>query len=191
MDRGTDLDTGQSRRHLLWWAILFPAISVPIIACTAVGIASGGKAAVISGVVISAAYMAWACLDATSFEAWVIGPVRRRWLTWWRYTRSWESVCTLHGLTAHLGERRLVPALRSLVIGAHTDVLDLRVVTGQSVADWHKCADALAAAWRADRLTIRATAPGNCGSPSCARSLTRGARGGGDWEVHSPSSSLS
>ena len=96
--------------HLLWWAILFPAISVPIIACTAVGIASGGKAAVISGVVISAAYMAWACLDATSFEAWVIGPVRRRWLTWWRYTRSWESVCTLHGLTAHLGERRLVPA---------------------------------------------------------------------------------
>lgn len=146
--------------HLLWWAILFPAISVPIIACTAVGIASGGKAAVISGVVISAAYMAWACLDATSFEAWVIGPVRRRWLTWWRYTRSWESVCTLHGLTAHLGERRLVPALRSLVIGAHTDVLDLRVVTGQSVADWHKCADALAAAWRADRLTIRATAPG-------------------------------
>ena len=30
---------------VLWWAILFPAISVPIIACTAVGIASGGKAA--------------------------------------------------------------------------------------------------------------------------------------------------
>ena len=48
----------------------------------------------------------------------------------------------------------------SVDIGAHTDVLDLRVVTGQSVADWHKCADALAAAWRADRLTIRATAPG-------------------------------
>ena len=40
------------------------------------------------------------------------------------------------------------------------DVLYLRAVTGQSVADWHKCADALAAAWRADRLTIRATAPG-------------------------------
>ena len=29
--------------HLLWWAILFPAISVPIIACTAVGIAPAAR----------------------------------------------------------------------------------------------------------------------------------------------------
>ena len=89
--------------HLLWWAIMFPAISVPIIACAVVGIAYGGKAALISGIVISAAYVAWAWVDATSFHAWVVAPVRRRWLTWWRYTRSWESVCTLHGLTAKLG----------------------------------------------------------------------------------------
>ena len=40
------------------------------------------------------------------------------------------------------------------------DVLDLRVVTGQSVTDWQKQAEALAATWRAERLTIRATAPG-------------------------------
>ena len=59
-------------------------------------------------------------------------------LTWWRYTRRWESVCTLHGLTANLGERRLVPVLRSVQIGQHTDVLELRVVTSQSVADWQK-----------------------------------------------------
>ena len=104
--------------HLLWWAILFPAISVPIIAALRWDIASGGKAAVISGVVISAAYMAWAWLDAASFDAWVVGPVRRRWLTWSRYTRTWESVCTLHGLTARLGERALVPALRSACTSA-------------------------------------------------------------------------
>jgi S-DNA-T family DNA segregation ATPase FtsK/SpoIIIE len=45
-------------------------------------------------------------------------------------------------------------------IGKHTDVIDLRVVTGQSVDDWQKRTRELAAAWRADRLTIRATAPG-------------------------------
>ena len=41
-----------------------------------------------------------------------------------------------------------------------TDAIDLRVVTGQSVNDWQKRVHELAAAWRADRLTIRATAPG-------------------------------
>jgi DNA segregation ATPase FtsK/SpoIIIE, S-DNA-T family len=34
------------------------------------------------------------------------------------------------------------------------------VVTGQSVADWQKQADGLVAAWHAERLVIRATAPG-------------------------------
>ena len=34
------------------------------------------------------------------------------------------------------------------------------MVTGQSVNDWQKRVHELAAAWRADRLTIRATAPG-------------------------------
>jgi hypothetical protein len=136
--------------HLLWWAVMFPTISVPIIACAVVGIARSGKTALISGTVISAAYAAWAWVDATSFHAWVVAPVRRRWLTWWRYTRSWEAVCTLHGLTTKLCERTLVPRLRSVTIGVHTDVLELRVVSGQSINDWQKQADALAAAWSAD-----------------------------------------
>jgi len=90
----------------------------------------------------------------------VTDPVRQRWLSWWRYRRTWESICTLHGVTARLGERILVPALRSVRIGNHVDVLMVRVVAGQSINDWQKRGDALAAAWRAERLTIRATTPG-------------------------------
>ena len=134
--------------HLLWWAILFPALSVPVIVSGAVGIQFGGRAALVTSVVFIAAYVAWAWGDTKSFDAWVAAPVRRRWLTWWRYTRRWESVCTLHGLTANLGERHLVPVLRSVQIGQHTDVLELRVVTSQSVADWQKRTEALAAAWQ-------------------------------------------
>ena len=146
--------------HLLWWAILFPALSVPVIVSGAVGIQFGGRAALVTSVVFIAAYVAWAWGDTKSFDAWVAAPVRRRWLTWWRYPRRWESVCTLHGLTANLGERHLVPVLRSVQIGQHTDVLELRVVTSQSVADWQKRTEALAAAWRADRLVVRAITPG-------------------------------
>jgi DNA segregation ATPase FtsK/SpoIIIE, S-DNA-T family len=146
--------------YVLWWAILFPAISIPVIACIAVAVSHGARVGLITAIVVGAGYAVWAWLDHQSFHAWVTGPVRSRWLTWWRYTRHWESVCTLHGLTATLGERTLTPALRTVTIGKTTDVLAVRIVTGQSLADWQKQSDALAAAWRVDRLTITSTAPG-------------------------------
>jgi DNA segregation ATPase FtsK/SpoIIIE, S-DNA-T family len=146
--------------YLLWWAVLFPAISIPISASVATVITHGPRPGLTIATAFAAAYAGWAWLDLRSFRAWVVEPVRRRWLTWSRYTRTWESVCTLHGLTARLGERTLVPTLRSVHIGKTTDVLALRVVTGHSLTDWHKQSEALAAAWRADRITIRATGPG-------------------------------
>ncbi len=146
--------------QLLWWAILFPALSVPAILTIWVAIAHGARAGLLTAALAVAAYTGWAVVNPFSFAAWVTAPVRQRWLSWWRYRRNWASVCTLHGLTARLGERTLVPALRSVQIGNHADVLILRVVAGQSINDWHKQGPALAAAWRAEQLTIRATTPG-------------------------------
>lgn len=146
--------------YLLWWAVLFPAISIPIGASLTVGFTHGPQPGVITAIAFSVAYAGWAWLDAYSFRRWVTEPVRRRWLTWSRYTRSWESVCTLHGLTATLGARTLTPALHTVTIGTTTDILAVRIVTGQSVSDWQKQSEALAATWRADRITITATAPG-------------------------------
>ncbi|PND54157.1 cell division protein FtsK [Mycobacterium sp. ENV421] len=146
--------------YLLWWAVLFPAISLPIIASLVLGISHGARVGLICAIVCSVGYAGWAWLEPGSFRGWVTEPVRRRWLTWSRYTRAWESTCTLHGLTAQLGDRTLTPTLRTVTIGRTTDVLTVRIVTGQSAADWHKQSDALAAAWRADRITIRSTAPG-------------------------------
>jgi S-DNA-T family DNA segregation ATPase FtsK/SpoIIIE len=142
--------------YLLWWAVLFPAISIPIIASVAIVITHGPRPGLIIGIAFAAAYAGWVWLDPRSFHGWVTEPVRRRWLTWSRYTRAWESVCTLHGLTATLGERTLVPTLLSVRIGKATDVLALRVVTGHSLPDWQKQSEALAAAWRADRITMQA-----------------------------------
>lgn len=146
--------------QLLWWAILFPALSIPAILTMWVAITHGARAGLLTAALATAAYIGWAVLESSSFTAWVTDPVRQRWLSWWRYHRNWESVCTLHGLTARLGERTVVPSLRSVRIGSQSDVLILRVVAGQSINDWQKRGDALAAAWRAERLTIRATAPG-------------------------------
>ncbi|RIR62623.1 cell division protein FtsK, partial [Mycobacteroides abscessus] len=85
--------------YVLWWAVLFPAISVPIIASLVLAISHGPRVGLICAIVCSAGYAGWAWLQPGSFRAWVTEPVRRRWLTWSRYTRTWESTCTLHGLT--------------------------------------------------------------------------------------------
>lgn len=146
--------------YLLWWAVLFPAISIPVVIALVVAFKYGINAGFLSFIGFGCAYGLWAFLDEDSFDAWVTEPVRRRFLTWWRYTRTWNHVCALHGLTATRGERELIPTLRSVRIGEHTDVLEVSVVTGQSINNWQKQTAALAAAFKADRLTITATSPG-------------------------------
>jgi S-DNA-T family DNA segregation ATPase FtsK/SpoIIIE len=153
-------DLAKAAGHLLWWAVLFPAISVPVVIALVVAIEYGVNAGFGAAIGLAALYGLWALVDDKSSDAWVVQPVRRRFLVWWRYTRTWDRVCTLHGLTAKLGDRTVIPALRSVQIGEHTDTLDLRVVTGQSITHWQKQGEALAAAWRADRITIRPIAPG-------------------------------
>jgi len=60
------------------------------------------------------------------------------------YRHPWTAICTLHGLTAILGERTLVPTLRSVTVGTTCDVVAVQILIGQSVADWqiHGHADA-------------------------------------------------
>ncbi|KAA1430550.1 FtsK/SpoIIIE domain-containing protein [Mycolicibacter arupensis] len=146
--------------HLLWWAVLFPVLSIPAAVALWAAVSHGARAGVVTAAVEVAAYIGWSVLEPSSFTRWVTNPLRQRFWAWWRYHRNWESVCALHGLTAKLGERTLVPAVVSVRIGHHADVLIVKVVTGQSIADWQKRGPALAATWQADRLTIRATAPG-------------------------------
>lgn len=146
--------------YLLWWAVLFPAISIPVVIALVVAGRCGVNAGFLTVIGFGCAYGLWAFLDADSFDAWVTEPVRRRFLTWWRYTRTWNHVCAMHGLSATRGERELTPVLRSVSIGEHTDVLEVSVVTGQSIVNWQKQTAALAAAFKADRLTITALSPG-------------------------------
>ena len=59
-----------------------------------------------------------------------------------------------------LDEQTLVPALCSVTIGTASDVVAVRILTGQSVADWQNRSAALAEALRARRVTMRSTKPG-------------------------------
>ena len=145
---------------LAWWAVRFPLASTPIVVALAGTALAGWRLGIAVAVVCAISYGLWCYLDRESFHRVLWSPIRKSWLSWWRYKHSWEDVGTLHGLTARLGDRILVPTLRSVTIGATSDVLTVGIVTGQCVADWQKRSDALAEAWRAQRVTIRSTMPG-------------------------------
>jgi S-DNA-T family DNA segregation ATPase FtsK/SpoIIIE len=154
---------GKGLGLLVWWSVLFPMISVPMIASVWVGFRCGPVFGVVLAAVSGLALLAWCELGPESFQQWVTQRLRNRWRTWWVYRSRWTAVCTLHGLTAKLDERALVPALRSVTIGAACDVIVVRILTGQSVADWQNRSAALAEALRARRVTIRSIKPGEIG----------------------------
>jgi DNA segregation ATPase FtsK/SpoIIIE, S-DNA-T family len=146
--------------HLLGWGLRFPLLGVPVAIALGVGIWQGLNIGMFTLAGFIAAHMLWAVLDEDSFQQWVIDPPHHYFLRWSRYERTWARVCAMHGLTAKHADREHVPVLRAIAIGTRTDVLDVSVVTGQSIHHWHKQTDALAAAWRAERVTIAAAAPG-------------------------------
>jgi DNA segregation ATPase FtsK/SpoIIIE, S-DNA-T family len=145
---------------LLWWGLRFPSLGAP--AAVAIGMAcwQGMNAGFLTALGFIVLYTLWMVLDEDSFERWVTGPPYRYFQRWSRYLSRWDKVCTACGLTTKLGERELLPILHVIRIGKHCDILDVTVVTGQSIANWQKQTDALAAAFRADRITITATSPG-------------------------------
>jgi len=145
---------------LIWWSVLFPMIGLPLV----VSFWLGFQYAPILGLLIAAAsgsaLAAWAYLSPNSFEEWVTARMRSRWRTWWIYRHRWEEICMLHGLTASITGRTLVPSLRSVLIGATCDIAVVQILVGQSVTDWQNKTLALAEALRAERVTVRSRKPG-------------------------------
>lgn len=145
---------------LVWCSALFPMISIPTLASVWLGVCFGPVFGFILAVLSSVALAAWSQLSPASFQHLVTRRMRIQWRTWWVYRHRWTAICTLHGLTAKLEYRTLVPALDSVSIGANSDVVVVRILTGQSVADWQNRSAALAEALGARRVTIRSIKPG-------------------------------
>lgn len=121
---------------LAWWSVLFPMISIPTIASVWVGFRYGPVFGLILAAMSGLALAAWSQLSPVTFHDWLTARLRTRWRSWSIYRHRWTAICTLHGLTAKLDERTLVPALRSVAIGAASDVVEVGILVGQSVTDW-------------------------------------------------------
>jgi S-DNA-T family DNA segregation ATPase FtsK/SpoIIIE len=103
--------------------------------------------------------VAWWWFWPVSFSRWIGRPARGTWRAWC-YRRRWAAVMTIAGVAPWYRGRILLPVLGKVTATKYTDRVHVRLVSGQSAADFAKCADNLAHGFRALLCRVRAAKSG-------------------------------
>jgi DNA segregation ATPase FtsK/SpoIIIE, S-DNA-T family len=93
------------------------------------------------------------------FARLVSGPARNR-RRWWFYRRHWHAVMTITRLAPTYRGRVVVPVLGRVQATGCTDRVSVRLVSGQSPADFAARAEGIAHGFRAHLCRVRSGRPG-------------------------------
>src|SRR5690348_4447981 len=93
------------------------------------------------------------------FALLVSGPLRDRW-RWWYYRRRWEAVLTIAGLAPCYQGRVLLPVLGQVQARPCTDLVPVRLVSGQTPKLFSDRAEELAHGFGALVCRVRTATPG-------------------------------
>jgi S-DNA-T family DNA segregation ATPase FtsK/SpoIIIE len=127
----------------------------------AVTYAELGWAAVLGLVLTAAAVLAvWCWQWHGSFCRFIARPVRGKWRRW-HYQRHWAAVMTIGRLAPMYRGRLLLPVLGKVSSTGYTDRVAVRLVSGQSAADFAARADNLAHGFGAVLCRVRTGRPGS------------------------------
>ncbi len=101
----------------------------------------------------------WRWFWPVSFSRWVGRPARGKWRGWC-YRRRWAAVMTIAGVAPSYQGRTLLPVLGKVAATRYTDRVMVRLVSGQSVADFADHADNLAHGFGAMLCRVRSARSG-------------------------------
>ena len=93
------------------------------------------------------------------FARLVIVPVRDEWRRWY-YRRRWLAVMTITGLAPLYRGRVLLPVIAEVAAGGPVDRVTVKLVSGQSPADFADRAEGLAHGFGVHLCRVRPAAPG-------------------------------
>jgi DNA segregation ATPase FtsK/SpoIIIE, S-DNA-T family len=145
--------------RIAWFVIRHPLLDVVTALVLLVWLNAGWPGLVgLVGVVAAALVGLWIGRPDW-FTRFVAVPVRCRW-RWWFYRRHWHAVLTVAGLAPAYRGRTVLPLLVKVQAGVCTDLLLVRLVSGQSPASFADQADNLAHGFRALLCRVRTASPG-------------------------------
>jgi S-DNA-T family DNA segregation ATPase FtsK/SpoIIIE len=116
-----------------------------------------GPAALVAWAVL--VLVIWRCYWSWSFARWVITPARSTWRAW-AYRRRWPGVMTIADLAPWYQARIILPVLVKVTSTRYVDRVQVRLVSGQSPADFADRADNLAHGFRALLCRVRSARSG-------------------------------
>jgi len=148
----------------LAWAVLRFAARHPVLAAVAVVLGAawhqfGWPGPVALVLAVAAALALWRRWPPSSFTRFVTRPALGKWRRW-HYARHWAAVMTISRLAPLYQGRVLVPVLGRVTSTRYTDRVPVRLVSGQSAADFAARADNLAHGFGVLLCRIRAARPG-------------------------------
>jgi S-DNA-T family DNA segregation ATPase FtsK/SpoIIIE len=114
---------------------------------------------ILAAVVLAALAVLWLAWPRW-FARLVSGPARNKW-RWWAYRRRWHAVLTIARLAPTYRGRVVVPVLVRVRATGYTDRLTVRLVSGQSPADFADRAEHMAHGFGAHLCRVRTGRPGS------------------------------
>ena len=103
--------------------------------------------------------LAWRWFWPGSFSRWVGRPARGKWRAWC-YRRRWAAVMAIAGVAPWYQGRILLPVLGKVAATRYVDRVQVRLVSGQSPADFAAHADNLAHGFGAMLCRVRSARSG-------------------------------
>ena len=143
--------------RMLW---RHPLACLVVVALGALWSVYGWLVALVVVVAVVSTLVGWRLAEPVSFSA----LVGLRLLSWWRwmwiYRRHWQPVMTVSGLAKHIGGREYLPRLLKVTSTPAADMVAVKMLSGQSAADWQDRTDNLAPGFAGHECRIVLGKPG-------------------------------
>ncbi len=149
--------------RMIVWLVRFlarhPVLVLAVLAGVLMWRAVGWLGLLVLAVSFAAVLVVWRWRFPATFSRLIAGPARGQWRTW-HYRRRWAAVMTIGRLAPLYQGRVLLPVLGKVTATPYTDRVRVRLVSGQSAADFAARADNLAHGFGAMLCRIRSASPG-------------------------------
>ena len=149
--------------RLVWWLarliVRHPLMDAVVVVLVLVWLNEGWPGLVALVVIVVVVLGVWRRSRPVSFRRWIAGPARGKRRSWF-YRRRWGAVMMVGGLAPFYQGRVLLPVLDKVVSTRYTDRVSVRLVSGQSAADFGDRADNLAHGFGAMLCRVRTARSG-------------------------------
>jgi S-DNA-T family DNA segregation ATPase FtsK/SpoIIIE len=149
-------------RMIVWlmrFAFRHPVLVLAVVIGVLMWRVTGWLGLAFLAVSIAAVLALWRWQFPASFTRFIGAPARSQWRAW-HYRRRWAGVMTIGRLAPLYQGRVLLPVLGKVSATRFTDRVRVRLVSGQSAADFAARADNLAHGFGAMLCRIRSASPG-------------------------------